>query len=44
MPLLGCTRLGEKAVEAARAVGYRGAGTVEFIFDCDSGEFYFMEM
>ncbi|GJE89562.1 acetyl/propionyl/methylcrotonyl-CoA carboxylase subunit alpha [Phanerochaete sordida] len=37
-------RLGEKAVEAARAVGYRGAGTVEFIFDCDSGEFYFMEM
>ncbi|EKM61522.1 uncharacterized protein PHACADRAFT_156780 [Phanerochaete carnosa HHB-10118-sp] len=37
-------RLGEKAVEAARAVGYRGAGTVEFIFDCDNGEFYFMEM
>lgn len=37
-------RLGEKAVEAARAVGYVGAGTVEFIFDCDSGEFFFMEM
>ena len=37
-------RLGEKAVEAARAVGYVGAGTVEFIFDCDTGEFYFMEM
>jgi len=36
--------LGEAAVRAARAVGYVNAGTVEFIFDCDSGEFYFMEM
>ncbi|KAJ5263485.1 hypothetical protein N7478_011090 [Penicillium angulare] len=33
-----------KARSAALAVGYEGAGTVEFIFDNDSGEFYFMEM
>jgi len=26
------------------AVGYEGAGTVEFIFDCDTDKFYFMEM
>ncbi|VDK52215.1 unnamed protein product [Anisakis simplex] len=36
-------RLGESAVRAARAVGYVGAGTVEFIMD-RSGDFYFMEM
>lgn len=34
----------EKARQAALAVGYEGAGTVEFIFDNDSGEFFFMEM
>ncbi|GJP35314.1 hypothetical protein CLOM_g19818 [Closterium sp. NIES-68] len=32
------------AVDAAKAVGYVGAGTVEFILDCDSNEFFFMEM
>lgn len=36
--------LWEKARQAALAVGYEGAGTVEFIFDNDSGNFYFMEM
>ncbi|KAG9100949.1 hypothetical protein FS749_011457 [Ceratobasidium sp. UAMH 11750] len=36
--------LGEKAVAAAKAVGYVGAGTVEFIFDNDTQQFYFMEM
>jgi 3-methylcrotonyl-CoA carboxylase alpha subunit len=36
--------LWEKARAAALAVKYEGAGTVEFIFDNDSGEFYFMEM
>lgn len=36
--------MGEKAVAAAKAVGYVGAGTVEFIFDCDTAQFYFMEM
>ncbi|KIJ66464.1 hypothetical protein HYDPIDRAFT_86424 [Hydnomerulius pinastri MD-312] len=36
--------LSEKAVAAARAVNYVGAGTVEFIFDNDTQKFYFMEM
>ncbi|KAI2634982.1 carbamoyl-phosphate synthase L chain, ATP binding domain-containing protein [Hypomontagnella submonticulosa] len=36
--------LWEKAKTAALAVGYVGAGTVEFIFDKDTGDFYFMEM
>ncbi len=35
--------MGAAAVDAARAVGYVGAGTVEFIVD-PSGGFYFMEM
>ncbi|NRR29985.1 acetyl/propionyl/methylcrotonyl-CoA carboxylase subunit alpha [Oxalobacteraceae bacterium] len=35
--------MGEAAVAAARAVGYVGAGTVEFIVNQD-GTFYFMEM
>ena len=34
--------IGESAVAAARAVGYRSAGTVEFIVDVDSGEYFFM--
>lgn len=34
----------DKARAAALAVNYEGAGTVEFIFDNDSGEFFFMEM
>lgn len=37
-------KLGEAAVNAARAVNYVGAGTVEFVFDSDTNDFFFMEM
>ncbi|WP_026414890.1 acetyl/propionyl/methylcrotonyl-CoA carboxylase subunit alpha [Actinomadura oligospora] len=38
-------RMGESAVAAARAVGYVGAGTVEYIVSADHpDEYYFMEM
>ena len=37
-------RMGEAAAEAARAVGYRNAGTVEFLYDPATQEFYFLEM
>jgi len=37
------TAMGEAAVAAARAIAYRGAGTIEFIAGADR-KFYFMEM
>lgn len=37
-------QMGDAAVKAALAVQYRGAGTVEFIFDAVNQKFYFMEM
>jgi acetyl-CoA carboxylase biotin carboxylase subunit len=36
-------RMGEDAIRGAKAIGYRSAGTVEFLLDAD-GSFYFMEM
>ncbi len=36
------SRLGERCAEACRQIGYRGAGTFEFLFE--NGEFYFIEM
>lgn len=36
-------QIGEYAVRAAKAVGYRNAGTVEFLMD-ENDRFYFMEM
>ena len=37
-------KLGEVAVRAAKSINYIGAGTMEFIFDNTTKEFYFMEM
>jgi acetyl-CoA carboxylase, biotin carboxylase subunit len=37
-------KMGQAAVQAARAVNYTGAGTVEFIYDHNEKKFYFMEM
>ena len=37
-------KIGEAAVRAAESVGYENAGTIEFLFDEDKREFYFMEM
>ena len=37
-------QLGEAAVGLARRVNYQGAGTVEFVFDAQTRQFYFLEM
>ncbi len=35
-------RIGERCADACRKIGYRGAGTFEFLFE--DGEFYFIDM
>lgn len=36
------SKVGERCAEACRTIGYRGAGTFEFLYE--NGEFYFIEM
>ncbi|MBC7465253.1 MAG: acetyl-CoA carboxylase biotin carboxylase subunit [Bdellovibrio sp.] len=37
-------KMGEASVKAAKSINYIGAGTIEFIFDNQTKEFFFMEM
>ncbi len=37
-------KMGEVAVTAAKSINYQGAGTIEFIFDNTTKDFFFMEM
>ena len=36
--------MGNAAIRAAKAVNYENAGTIEFIYDLNDNQFYFMEM
>jgi len=42
IPLKERIRVGERCAEACRKIGYRGAGTFEFLYE--KGEFFFIEM
>jgi acetyl-CoA carboxylase biotin carboxylase subunit len=42
IPLKERVRIGERCADACRKIGYRGAGTFEFLYE--KGEFYFIEM
>ena len=42
IPLRALTRIGERCAEACRKIGYRGAGTFEFLYE--QNEFFFIEM
>jgi len=37
-------RMGESALRLARELGYQSAGTVEFLLDDETGEFFFLEV
>ena len=38
------TKMCNAAATLARSIGYRSAGTIEFIYDNDTADFYFLEM
>ena len=38
------TEMAQAALDLARTIGYRSAGTVEFLLDRDTGRFYFLEV
>ena len=42
IPRRAIERIGERCAEACRKIGYRGAGTFEFLYE--NGEFFFIEM
>jgi len=42
IPMRERVRIGERCADACRKIGYRGAGTFEFLYE--KGEFYFIEM
>jgi acetyl-CoA carboxylase biotin carboxylase subunit len=42
IPMKDRVRIGERCADACRKIGYRGAGTFEFLYE--KGEFYFIEM
>ncbi|HYJ18164.1 MAG TPA: acetyl-CoA carboxylase biotin carboxylase subunit [Burkholderiales bacterium] len=42
IPIKERIRVGERCAEACRKIGYRGAGTFEFLYE--RGEFFFIEM
>lgn len=44
LPLATRTTLCESAVHLAKTVGYRGAGTIEYLYDQHTGDFFFIEM
>lgn len=44
MPLAVRKKMQKAAIDLAVSVGYQGAGTVEFIFDVNTKEFFFLEM
>jgi acetyl-CoA carboxylase biotin carboxylase subunit len=42
IPARAIAKVGERCADACRKIGYRGAGTFEFLYE--NGEFYFIEM